>query len=347
MSTLMGQPGPDGGDVDLAAVARDAELLDRLAVRGSVPSDDMVAALLAAFAAEVDDGLDAVLVPDEDDPRVASLVAASATATVVPLQRSRHGRRGGHGLRTTTVAAVVAATLSIGGVAAAVTGDPLAPVKGLATAVGLTDPKPELPAAASANAKVNHRMVGLRRDIAQGRLDGVRDRLDQLRAMLDDPALKPGQRKGLLKRLAALEAALARAEAKAAHGPAQGKGNGPGQGKGNGPGNKPDTRGTSGDSHGSTGGGSGGGQGKAAPEKSSQGGGNGQGKASHGNTTSGTTAPDTSSDAGTATEAPATDSPAADGSAGTGGSDTTTSPNKGKGSGAGSASTGRGQGAKG
>jgi hypothetical protein len=32
----MSQPGPDGGDVDLAAVARDAEPLDRLAVRASV-----------------------------------------------------------------------------------------------------------------------------------------------------------------------------------------------------------------------------------------------------------------------------------------------------------------------
>lgn len=210
MSTFLDPPGPDRSEVDLAAVAHDAELLDRLAVRTTVPHGDAVAALLAAFAAEVDEGLDAVLSPDAADPRVASLVDA-ATVAAPPAEPTRR-----HGLRTTTVAIVLGATLSVGGVAAAVTGDPLAPVKGLATAVGLTDPKPDLPEAASPNAKINHVMVGLAREIAQGRLDGVQARIDQVRAMLDDPALTGGQRTGLLKRLAALQAKLDRAQAKAA-----------------------------------------------------------------------------------------------------------------------------------
>ena len=45
------------GELDLAEIAADAELLDLLAARAETTSDDPVARMLAAFAAEVDDGL--------------------------------------------------------------------------------------------------------------------------------------------------------------------------------------------------------------------------------------------------------------------------------------------------
>ena len=54
------------GGVDLVEVARDAELLDQLAARTAILDDDAVGAMLAAFAAEVDDGLVALL--DEIEP---------------------------------------------------------------------------------------------------------------------------------------------------------------------------------------------------------------------------------------------------------------------------------------
>ena len=54
------------GGVDLVEVARDAELLDQLATRTAILGDDAVGAMLAAFAAEVDDGLVALL--DEIEP---------------------------------------------------------------------------------------------------------------------------------------------------------------------------------------------------------------------------------------------------------------------------------------
>ena len=58
-----------GGDLDLAAIAADDALLDLLAARAEVPADDPVAGLLAAFAAEVDDGLAALLAPEAGEDR--------------------------------------------------------------------------------------------------------------------------------------------------------------------------------------------------------------------------------------------------------------------------------------
>jgi len=127
--SMVGSQGSDGG-LDLLAINRDADLLDLLARRAPVPADDAVLAMLAALAADVDEGLDELLVATEDD----ALVRAATVAIVVP---DLPAPRRGLGLRATTVAIVVGATLSIGGVAAAVTGDPLAPVKGIATAVGM------------------------------------------------------------------------------------------------------------------------------------------------------------------------------------------------------------------
>ena len=71
------------GGVDLVAVARDAELLDQLAARAAILDDDAVSAMLAAFAAEVDDGLVALL--DEVEPADRRPVARPADRALVAL----------------------------------------------------------------------------------------------------------------------------------------------------------------------------------------------------------------------------------------------------------------------
>ncbi len=58
--------GGSGRGVNLVEVARDAELLDQLAARAAIVDDDAVSAMLASFAAEVDEGLAALL--DDVEP---------------------------------------------------------------------------------------------------------------------------------------------------------------------------------------------------------------------------------------------------------------------------------------
>ncbi len=221
-STLGPQGSPDPAGLDLLAVNRDADLLDLLAKRGPLPSGDPVLALLAALAADVDEGLDELLVGLDDDD---ALVAAVSTATVVPhLPVARHG----HGLRATTLAIVVGATLSIGGVAAAVTGDPLAPVKGIVTAMGGhgADQHPGKARAFGAGKQAGRQIHG-------GDLAGARVSLDAMRSQLARTDLSKGDRQAIEAKLAALERKLARATPLAEDdGRGQGQGNGYGKAKG-------------------------------------------------------------------------------------------------------------------
>jgi hypothetical protein len=195
--------GGSGRGVDLVEVARDAELLDQLAARVSILEDDAVSAMLASFAAEVDDGLAALLddVESTDGPADRALVAVPD----VPA-----GPRRGHGLRATTIAVVLGATLSVSGVAAAVTGDPLSPYKGIVSAVqGGND----LPSHAARVAAMNHHLAGTRAQIAHGDLAGAEATLAGLRADLASMTdLTTGERSTLEARIAALEAALGQAE---------------------------------------------------------------------------------------------------------------------------------------
>ncbi len=218
MTSLVGPQGsPDPGGLDLLAVNRDADLLDLLARRAPVPSGDPVLALLAALAADVDEGLDELLVGLDDAD---ALVAAVSTAIVVPpLPVARRG----HGLRATTVAIVVGATLSIGGVAAAVTGDPLAPVKGIVTAMGGhgADQHPGKARAFGAGKQADRQIHG-------GDLAGARASLDAMRTQLTRTDLSKGDRQAIEAKLAALERKLARATPTA-----QDEGQGQGQGQGN------------------------------------------------------------------------------------------------------------------
>jgi hypothetical protein len=199
---MLGDQG-SGGGLDLLAINRDADLLDLLARRAPVPAGDPVLALLAALAADVDEGLDELLVAGEDDP----LVRAAAVATVVP---EPPAPRRGRGLRATTVAIVVGATLSIGGVAAAVTGDPLAPVKGFATAVGVGADKHE----GKLDARDAHKQA--RSQLRHGDLAGAQASLAAMKAVLLRDDLSKGDRRSIEARIAALQKQLDHAVAKAA-----------------------------------------------------------------------------------------------------------------------------------
>ncbi len=199
--------GGSGRAVDLVEVARDAELLDQLAARDAILDDDAVSAMLAAFAAEVDEGLAALLDDMEpaDGREDRGLVAVPAV-----LAEPRRG----HGLRATTIAVVLGATLSVSGVAAAVTGDPLSPYKGIVSAVKGGD---DLPSHAARVAHMNHKLVGTRAQIAHGDLAGAQATLAGLRADLASMTdLTPGQRHAIEARIASLEAALGRATSQAA-----------------------------------------------------------------------------------------------------------------------------------
>jgi hypothetical protein len=205
---VIGQGG-SGRGVDLVEVARDAELLDLLAARTAPEGGaDTVSALLAAFAAEVDEGLAALLndIEPADRPADPGLVAVPDAPT---------SPRRGHGLRATTIAVVLGATLSVSGVAAAMTGDPLSPYKGIVSAVRGGDH--ELPSHAARVAKMNHHLVGTRAQIAHGDLAGAQATLAGLRLDLASMAdLSPRERSAIEARIASLQAALDRATSQGA-----------------------------------------------------------------------------------------------------------------------------------
>ena len=206
--------GGSGGGVDLVEIARDAELLDQLAARAVILDDDAVSAMLAAFAAEVDDGLVALL--DDVEPADRRPAARPADRVLAAVPDVPAAPRGGHGLRAATIAVVLGATLSVSGVAAAVTGDPFSPYKGIVSAVhgGNHD---ELPSHAAGVAKMNHALVGTRAQIAHGDLAGAQATLAALRLDLASMTdLTTGQRNAIEARIATLEAALGRATAQAA-----------------------------------------------------------------------------------------------------------------------------------
>lgn len=204
--------GGSGRGVNLVEVARDADLLDQLAARAAIVDDDAVSVMLASFAAEVDEGLAALL--DDVEP-----TGRAADRGLVAVPDVLAGRRRGHGLRATTIAVVLGATLSVGGVAAAVTGDPLSPYKGIVSAVtgGNDHQHNNLPAHAARVATMNHKLAGTRAQIAHGDLAGAEATLAGLRLDLASMTdLTTGERSAIEGRIAALEAAIGRANGQTA-----------------------------------------------------------------------------------------------------------------------------------
>ena len=169
--------------------------------------------MLASFAAEVDEGLAALL--DDVEP-----AGRAADRGLVAVPDVLAGRRRGHGLRATTIAVVLGATLSVSGVAAAVTGDPLSPYKGIVSAVhggGNDHQHDNLPSHAARVATMNHKLAGTRAQIAHGDLAGAEATLAGLRLDLASMTdLTTGERSAIEARIAALEAAIGRANGQTA-----------------------------------------------------------------------------------------------------------------------------------
>jgi hypothetical protein len=126
-------------NLDMMAVQRDAALLDALSQRvrpdGPDHNADPVVGLLAALVIDVDDGLGLDVaarpaapsfIPEQSRRRVAQDAPAAtlqtSTVFVAPVRRR-------HAVRAVAAMVVTAAVLSVSGVAAAVSGDPLKPYK--------------------------------------------------------------------------------------------------------------------------------------------------------------------------------------------------------------------------
>lgn len=195
---MTGRPRPgvpaarDG--MDMIAVQRDADALDALAQRrGPDVGDEEVRRLLAALAADVDDGLAGVLTEE----------AASDDATVLELPRERRVAR-----RTLAGALVAAGLLSVSGVAAAVTGDPLAAYRGVYAAV--VHGGDSTSSDAGELAALHRRLAGARAAIAHGDLVAAQGVIADVRARIAD--LPEQEQRSVEVEVRALEAALLRAE---------------------------------------------------------------------------------------------------------------------------------------
>lgn len=197
--------GDDDSALDLAAVARDDLLLDVLGGRlglleqpaaPTAAGADRTALMLQSLVREVDRGLTEVLAE--------GLARAEATRPHVEVP-ALGGRRHRRVVRGTVLAAVLGTTLSVGGVSAAVTGDPLAAYRSV---VGVLAPRDDLPPNAAQVAHLN-RLVTDARALARAGDPGAAAALEELRtAVAGATDLPPGQRKVLARKLAALEAGL-------------------------------------------------------------------------------------------------------------------------------------------
>ncbi len=217
---MIGSQASGDGALDLLAVQRDDELLDLLGGRVAVPSDDELVRLLAAWRDEIDDGLPGVVpaprsAPDAVRTRTPAVAAAAVPGRpandLVPaagLERSPRRRLTATG---TAAALVLGGTLSLSGVAAAVTGDPLAPYRAVGHALSIGgDPLPEH---AAAVAQLNKQLTRARAAVAHGDVAGAQAAVDALTAQLASADLTDQQRGAIERRLASLRAARARAAA--------------------------------------------------------------------------------------------------------------------------------------
>lgn len=193
------------GALDLAAVQCDDDLLARLARRGDIDASDPVARLLASFADDVDDGLAELLVATDLPTTAGATWVSHDVLPGLETEAAPRSRRTAVGAAALAIA--LGASLSVGGVAAAVTGDPLAPYKAVGSALSWGED--DLPETAAPIAHLNKRLARARAAIAHGEVDGAQARLDAIRAALADSDLTAGQRAAFERKLDRLEAALA------------------------------------------------------------------------------------------------------------------------------------------
>ncbi len=255
---------PTDQHLDLAAIARDDELIESLRLGATLPVDDMTLGLLAALVADVRTGPAAggsgfavaerelrgrgvpgreipgreILglgnfgcempgceipgreIPEREIPgreipgreiperELAEVIDLTSPAAQVRRRLSRGLMAGG----------VVVAVLSTSGVAAAVTGDPLAPFK--AVVRGVTSGELRDRPAPNPRAALNEDLQKVDSLIRAGDLTGAQRLLDRLRSDLAVPGRGD---QGMVNRLAELEAKLARAR-QARRTPTQGPG---------------------------------------------------------------------------------------------------------------------------
>jgi len=186
-------------DVDQLAVQRDADLLDALAGRTAEGPGAGLQGLLWVLAADVDEGLSALLAEPMDDSR-------SEPAAVIDLAAA--GRR--RAARMLTATLLAAGLVSVSGVAAAVTGDPLSPYRSVISAVTGDGGKPS----GARDDGVRRQVRLVRAALGDGDLGAAELALDDLRTGV--ASLPRGARRAATQQLAALEAKLVRAEEKAA-----------------------------------------------------------------------------------------------------------------------------------
>jgi hypothetical protein len=212
---MIGGPASGDGGLDLLAVQRDDELLGLLGARTAVTSDDDLVRLLVLWRNDVDDGLMELAPTPRSAPGAATgpTAAAAGRPGAEPLRdgdaRRPHRRR--LTAAGTAAAVVLGGTLSLSGVAAAVTGDPLAPYRAVGSALSIGGE--DLPDSAAKVAHLNKRLSRARAALAHGQVEDVQAVIDQLTAELRTADLTDEQRAALEHRLSSLQAAVDRATA--------------------------------------------------------------------------------------------------------------------------------------
>jgi hypothetical protein len=188
-----------GDPIDVGHVRRDDSVLDSLGQRRRRRiAEDPAARLLAALAADVDEETVARRL------RVGRLAALPLPSDRAPSRLlSGAARRGRlrHASRSAVVAAVAVGVLSISGVAAAVTGDALAPLKAVvSTVTGVDLPRAHDPSAASAaSGAVERDLAFAEAAVTRGDILEAREMVIQARQQL--PNVAPDLKAGLQKRL--------------------------------------------------------------------------------------------------------------------------------------------------
>jgi hypothetical protein len=191
-------------ELDLIAVRKDDLSLDELAIRQvSGPLDDEALTLLAALTADVDAGLAELLSSPLSAP--VQVHTPEEVRTIAAAGRRRTAR-------AVTAALIVTSLASVSGVAAAVTGDPLAPYRSVISSVSGGDDTPTPPRGMKTDEAVHQQVLSIEAAIDAGQLGRARAGVARLRSTLDE---KPrGAQRAAIAHLAALEARLARAVAK-------------------------------------------------------------------------------------------------------------------------------------
>jgi hypothetical protein len=184
-------------DADLAEVLRDDALLDAIGASrelefATLPDDD-VTRLLTAWQADA-----ATYADDRTRPPVEAPVTPRTDLTAadpVPYRR-RHARprRGGRmaprSAAAISAAAVVGVVLSVGGVAAAVTGSPLTPLRAVVSGLA---PAIDQDRAADTTSVMPRELASVRTAISDGHLDEARRKLTDVREQAETLDAGPEQ----------------------------------------------------------------------------------------------------------------------------------------------------------